>query len=281
MMLNLFYRYHASELANDVRSEYIDLLRRGHEGVEATEKLIDDFASVLHDEDDAPVFWFVLADLQWDCGRLEETVKYNAVLHIDRLLEDYTTQINGNKSSGKLINELADFKKKLLSPLPQKKQIKQYRLYHTDWKIGDVFAYSLDGIGAGYPEFHRMYMYFVVKGTELWHPGHTIPVVYVFLGASKELLSLDRIQEKEYRPQFYTPIAYRNSPEMKRKYSLALLCTSARVIPKMKLKYLGNIETIRILDCEDPTAYHVAWNKLDRYLIENYIAWEHTSITDR
>ena len=280
-MLNLFYRYHDSELANDVRNEYIDLLRREHEGVEATEKLIDNFASVLHDEDDAPVFWFALADLQWDYGRLEETVKYNAVLHIDRLLEDYTTQINANKSIGKLINELTDFKKKLLSPLPQKKQIKQYRLYHTDWKIGDVFAYSLDGIDAGYPEFHRMYMYFVVKGTELWYPGHTIPVVYVFLGASKELLSLDRIQEKEYRPQFYTPIAYRNSPEMKRKYSLALLCTSARVIPKMKLKYLGNIETIRIPDCEDPTAYHVAWNKLDKYLIENYIAWEHTAITDR
>ena len=281
MMLNLFYRYHASELANDVRSEYIDLLRRGNEGVEATEKLIDGFAAVLHDEDDAPVFWFSLADVQWDYGRLEDTVKYNAVLHIDRLLEDYATQINANKSSGKLINELADFKKKLLSTLPQKKQIKQYRLYHTDWKIGDVFAYSLDGIGAGYPEFHSMYMYFVVKGTESWYPGHTIPVVYVFGGASKELLSLDRIQEKEYRPQFYTPIAYRNNPEMKRKYSLALLCTSTRVIPKMKLKYLGNIENIRILDCEDPTAYHVAWNKLDRYLIENYVAWEHTSITDR
>lgn len=152
-MLNLFYRYHDAELANDVRSEYIDLLRRGHEGAEATEKLIDDFASVLHDEDDAPVFWFALADLQWDYGRLEDTVKYNAVLHIDRLLEDYATQINDNKSSGKLINELVDFKKKLLSSLPPKKQIKQYRLYHTDWKIGDVFAYSLDGIGAGYPAF--------------------------------------------------------------------------------------------------------------------------------
>lgn len=273
-MLKSFYRYHDPELANDVRSEYIDLLRRGHEGVEATEKLIDDYTAALHDEDDAPVFWFSLADLQWDLGRLEEMVKYNAILHIDRLLEDYAIQTNANRNNGNLINELADFKRKLLSPLPQKKQIKPYRLYHTDWKIGDAFAYSLDGIGAGYPDFHSMYMYFVVKGTESWHPGHTIPVVYVFGGASKELLSLDRIQENEYRPQFYTPIAYRNNPEMKRLYSLALLCTSARVIPKRKLRYLGNIETIRILDCEDPIPYHVAWKKLDRYLIENYIAWE-------
>lgn len=280
-MLNLFYRYHASELASDVRSEYIDLLRRGHEGVKATEKLIDNFASVLHDEDDAPIFWFSLADLQWNYGRLEEQVKVNAVLHIDRLLEYYAVQTNANKNSRQLINELADFKKKLLSPLPQKKQIKQYSLYHTDWKIGDVFAYSLDGIAAGYPKFHGMHMYFIVKDTEIWHPGHTIPVVYVFCGISKELLSLDRIKEKEYRPQFYTPIAYRNNPEMKRQYSLALLCTSVRVMPKMKLKYLGNLETIRILDCEDPTAYHVAWNKLDKYLVENYIAWERTAITDR
>ena len=278
--MDSFYRYHDSELANDVRSEYIDLLHRGREGVEATEKLIDDFAAVLHDEDDAPVFWFSLADLQWDLGRLEETVKYNAILHIDRLLEDYVIQTNTIKNSGQLINELVDFKKKLLSPLPQKKQIRQYRLYHTEWKIGDVFAYCLDGMGVGYPDFHGMYMYFVVKGTELWYPEHTIPVVYVFQGVSKELLKLEEIQANKYRPQFYTPIAYKNNPEMKRKYSLALLCTSVRVIPKKKLRYIGNIDAIKILDYEDPTAYHVAWNKLDKYLIENYIAWEHTSITD-
>lgn len=127
-MLNLFYRYHPSELASDVRSEYIDLLRRGHESTEATEKLVDDFSSVLHDEDDAPIFGFSLADLQWNYGRLEEQVKVNAVLHIDRLLEYYAVQTNANENSGQLINELADFKNTLVTSKPSDSSIVKIQL---------------------------------------------------------------------------------------------------------------------------------------------------------
>lgn len=272
-MLNTFYHYYDRELANDVRMAYIDLLRRGNEDAQATQMLLDEYGAALDDEDEASVVWFSLADAQWDMGRLEAQVKQNALLHIDSLTAYYAAQADADK----LIRELDAFKGKLMSPLPPKKPVKRYRLYHTDWQIGDVFAYSLDGVGAGYPDFQGMYMHFVVKGTISWYPGHTIPVVYVLRGVSAAPLSLDEIQAQDYRPQFYTPAAYRNHPELKRLYALGLMCTSARVIPKKKLQYLGRLENIRSIDGEEPHPYPIKWKRLDKYLIENYMAWEQAS----
>lgn len=34
-----------------------------------------EFQSSINDSDGAPIFWFALADIQWDFGRLDEMVK--------------------------------------------------------------------------------------------------------------------------------------------------------------------------------------------------------------
>lgn len=261
------------ELAGDVRSQYIDALRRGKDGLEATKQLVDDYAPALMDEEDAPVFWFALADVQWNMGRLEETVKQHALAHIEKELESIGTQASATHH----VNALTALQQKLLSPQPQKKKIKQYCLYHTDWKVGDVFAYRLNGEGADDTALHDMYVYFVVKGTDTWYPGHIIPVVYVYWVVSKELLSLAQLQKYAYLPQFYTPVAYQNHPGMKRMYSLALLCTSARVIPKKKIIFLGNIGSVKAVENEDASAYPIAWKKFDRYMMENYMTWNKTN----
>ncbi len=262
-----------SDLGEDVRIQYIDALRHGQDSTEATNQLIADYEPALFDEEDAPRFWFALADAQWDVGRLEETVKSNALACIEKELKYAGIQTGDTACTNGSINALTMLKQKLLSPQPQQKKIKQYRLYHTDWKKGDVFAYCLNCEDTDYPDFHNRYVYFVVKDTETWHPGHTIPVVYVYWVTSKELLSLDCLQKQEYLPQFYAPIAYRNNPGMKRKYSLALLCTSARAIPKKKLTYLGNVGYIKTFDNDDLNAYPVAWKDFDKYMLKNFMVW--------
>ena len=264
---------YGSDLGKDVRIQYIDALRRGKDSTEATNQLIADYEPSLFDEEDAPRFWFALADVQWNLGRLEETVKHHALVYIEKELECAKLPTSDAVCIDIPINVLTMLKQKLSSPQPPQKKIKQYRLYHTDWKKGDVFAYCLNCADTDYPDFHNRYVYFVVKDTETWHPGHTIPVVYVYWVTSKELLSLDCLQKQEYLPQFYAPIAYRNNPGMKRKYSLALLCTSARAIPKKKLTYLGNVGCIKTFDNDDLNAYPVAWKDFDKYMIKNYVAW--------
>ena len=273
-------RHLYADLGEDVRNQYIDALRHGKDSTEATKQLIADYEPSLSDEEDAPRFWFALADTQWDLGRLEETVKQHALTCIEKELEHTAIRTNEPVHVDIPVTVLTMLKEKLSSPQPPQKKIKRYHFYHTDWETGDVFAYCLGSEGIDYPVFHDKYVYFVVKGTGTWYPGHTIPVVYVYWVVSQELLSLEQLQKREYLPQFYTPIAYRNNPGMNRKYSLGLLCTSARSIPKKKLIYIGNVGSIKAVDNEDPIPYHVAWKKFDKYMIENYIAWEQTSVTD-
>lgn len=78
---------YGSDLGKDVRIQYIDALRRGKDSTEATNQLIADYEPSLFDEEDAPRFWFALADVQWNLGRLEETVKHHALVYIEKELE--------------------------------------------------------------------------------------------------------------------------------------------------------------------------------------------------
>ena len=266
------------DLVEDVRAQYIDALRRGKDGIEATSQLVADYESALLDGEDAPRFWFALAEVQWALGRLEEAVKRNALACIEKQLEYAGTQAGDVLCADLSANVLMQLEQKLLSPQPQQKKIKPYHLYYTDWKMGDVFSYRLNCEDTDHPDFHNRYVYFAVKGTEIWWPGHLIPVVYVYWIVSKELLGLERLQEIAFLPQFYQPVAYQNHPGMKRLYALAMLCTSARVIPKKKLIYLGNVGSVQAVDNEQPEAYPMAWKRFDQYMIENYMAWENRSI---
>ena len=63
------------DVAEDVRDYYMNQLRKGKSGAEVTLELIDDYNCEIFDTEDAPIFWFALADTQWNLGRLEEHVK--------------------------------------------------------------------------------------------------------------------------------------------------------------------------------------------------------------
>ena len=49
----------------DVKSNYLNWLRVGKTNKEATELMLEYYEDYIDDEDDAPPFWFALADTQW------------------------------------------------------------------------------------------------------------------------------------------------------------------------------------------------------------------------
>ena len=69
------------DLAQDIKETYIDLLKQGKKNEEITQKLIEKYANNL-DKDEISVFWFALADIQWDYGRLLDNVKEKALSYI-------------------------------------------------------------------------------------------------------------------------------------------------------------------------------------------------------
>lgn len=75
------------DTACDVRDEYVDHLRYGLSGKQATTQMIADWSGELADSDDGPVFWLALAATQWKYGRLEPRVKAKALAVIRKKLD--------------------------------------------------------------------------------------------------------------------------------------------------------------------------------------------------
>ena len=69
---------YSDDVTEDVRGIYVDKLHRGKNGEQASKEMIAEFEWAWSDEDDAPVFWFAMADMQWNYGRLQEEVKKKA-----------------------------------------------------------------------------------------------------------------------------------------------------------------------------------------------------------
>ena len=267
-------RLYQDDIAEEVRYEYKDQLHRGKTGKEITQELIAKNEYVIADQDDGPVFWFALADTQWNLGRLEDFVKENALNHIREGSDIRRWEQEDPKDAKVRAKTLEALRQKLLSPQPPEKKISQYRLYRCEWKIGDVYAYRLEGEYAQENGMDGKYLYFVKVDEDTWHPGHIVPIVYFYWTIEDRLLSLDEIKGIDYIPQFYSPDAYKKYPDFRKLYILLLLNTSSRVIPKKRLTFIGNIGEVKRMENEDLNEYYVRWKDFDKYIINNFKNWE-------
>ena len=75
-------KLYQDDLATDIRDTYKEQLKRGKTGEQITKELLEEYEAILLDSDEAPIFWFALADTQWELGRLEDKVKRNALYYI-------------------------------------------------------------------------------------------------------------------------------------------------------------------------------------------------------
>lgn len=128
--------------ASDLREDYRTLIGEGVSGVDATDRLLKEWAP-KGDPALEPVFWLALAVAQWDCGRLEDRVRAEAL----RVIEDGSALAQWRGGDGKLERKrqavLNATKKKLESPPPPAKPIKKRVLATCEWERGELIAYRL------------------------------------------------------------------------------------------------------------------------------------------
>ena len=267
-------KLYQDDIAEEVRHYYKDQLHRGKRGKEITQELIEQYEYAISDQDDAPVFWFALADSQWNLGRLEDEVKRQALDHIHNGYDLNRWKAEDPKEAKIREKVLRDLEEKLLSPQPAEKKISQYKLYHCEWEIGDVYAYRLGSDYAKEKGMLEKYLYFVKVDERIWHPGHTVPTVYFYWVIGDKLLSLEELKNVDYIPQFFTPKAYENNKGRKMLYRLTLLSTSSRVIPKKQLTFIGNIKDVKHVENEDPDSFQVSWRDFEKYILKNFENWK-------
>lgn len=133
---------YSDDTACDVRDDYKEILGDGISEPEATELIIERWKDSLSDPDIFPVFWLVLADVQWNLGRLQEKVKKEAIKIIENG-SDLTRWSTNQKSILQRKAILARLWRKLEIPQPPEKVVKKRYVDSTDWNIGDVYRFQL------------------------------------------------------------------------------------------------------------------------------------------
>lgn len=279
------YKLYENDIALDVKDEFIELLKKGMDCVSATKQMIEGNAGLLQDEEDCPVFWFALADTQWDYGILLDEVKQQAIQQIDSGTDLKVWETASPSDYNKRKTVLLKLREKLLSTQPDKKKIRTSRLFRCDWKLGDVFAYQLRSEKAKELGVYGCYLLLQKVDEGTWHPGHVVPIVYAKITSDNTLpTSVEEYNRLSYVQIFFTryenrlyPFSSREEYErhLKQKYEVdeygflpqyrvLLITTSKRVIPK-DLIYVGNYISAKM-----PEKEFIPHTKLNI----SYISWK-------
>lgn len=181
--------YH-DDVAEDVKTEYLKLLKTGKSNKEATEKLLEDNQSIINDSDEASVFWFALADTQWKLGRLIPSVKDKALFYL-KTGDDLKKweKVNNTKYKDRK-NVLEKLETRLNSSMPSLRKVPVYKYYKCNWNIGDTYAYRLE---SDHAQKHNLYGHYLIvhKINDFqWIKGDDFdlyPVVYTKITRKPEL----------------------------------------------------------------------------------------------
>ena len=130
------------DVACDIKSEYVNRLKIGQTNIEATQDMIDYNECYIDDEEDAPIFWFALADTQWKYGRLLPEVRDEALKRIKSGVDLKRWQEN-KKQYEKRKQVLETLEEKLNSPQPPEKKVSKLIIKKARWEIGDVLSYKI------------------------------------------------------------------------------------------------------------------------------------------
>ena len=143
-----------NDLAQDLRSEYSAAFFRYD--VEEAVRRIDEYVRGEICDESAPEDWcdyvYSLADFMWKKGILTEEIRQRAISMIDSGFGLELWAEEGVKTLAARQKKLAEFREKLLSPMPPRKKIKPNVYTERIFEEGDVIAIQLQTAGKPYTE---------------------------------------------------------------------------------------------------------------------------------
>ena len=249
----------------DIKDEFEELFIAGKNVQDITDIMTEEYGGIIGNDDEEALFWFALADTQWNNGVLLPFVKEKAICLIDKEMNGFkndTTDLSEKTNCEKKLNKL---RTKLMSPQPTAEKPVKKRTYKCQWKSGDVFAYRLESDLAKERGLYGRYILIRKVDEAVWYPGHIVPIVYFKITSDTNLSdNVGDYDRSEYIQTWFTKYEDRFLPinmscpeedidkKSKIKYEVdeygflpqyraILLNTSKRIVPQ-KLVYLGNFE---------------------------------------
>lgn len=235
-------KLYEDDIALDVKNEFKDYLLKGKKSKEITDLMIEKNSDLINDSEEAPIFWFALADTQWNYGMLQPIVKEKAMQYLEEGTDLKRWEEENPKEAKIRAQVLETLKEKLNSPMSKEKKIRKPSVYKCPWKINDVYAYKLDSDLAKEQGVYGRYLIIRKVDETKWDKeGNVYPVVYISITKGTELpQNKEEIQNVEY---IIMGIDIALIDERFPIYRTHICSNSNRGIPK-SLIYLGNYKEV-------------------------------------
>ena len=291
-----------NDISLDVKGQFETLLKEGKTPQNITEQLLKEFQSIIGDPVEEELFWFALADTQWNLGVLLPNIKEQALYWIEKSRKTSNNQAFSAAIKDRQEMFLSDLQAKLLSPQPSpKKFTSKKNIYICEWNLGDIFAYQLESDLAKEKGLYARYFLIQKVDQDVWYPGHIVPIVYVKITQNSKLPSskeeydrLDYVQTwfTKYEERFFPIDMNRPHEDIAQKskinyevdeygflpqYRVKLLNVSKKVIPQ-NLIYVGNFTNTvspqkEFIPHSTENIVAVAWNKFNETFETKMIKW--------
>ena len=254
----------------DVRDTYMELLKQQLSNEEAYKKTYKEYEELIGDEEE-PLFWYALADTQWNVGRLMPEVKKRALDYIS-VLGGVSLWEETPKRIEKWKNTLKKLEDKLNSEMPPEKEIKPPIKFITNpWNVGDIYAYQLHGKSA--EKYNMLNKYMVIQKIGDYMSFDLYSVVRVFNKVFDNIPELKDLESIDFMPLFPIPevdgliiykeayLAYYNVRDYTKKY-YHYIGTQKVPVKEFDHRYLADLSWRH---CEDwLTYYYNQWNDTER-----------------
>lgn len=183
----------------DVRDTYMNFLKQDISDEDAYKKTYDEYKELIGTDEES-LFWYALADTQWDVGRLMINVKKTALEFIDNnggssLWNENIKMLVGWKKTLKKLRE------KIESPMPKKKRItKLVDFKKNPWNVGDVYAYEFHSDNAQKYGLIGKYILFQKIGNVSYYDGEVFSAIQVFDNIFDFVPTLNEIENLRILP---------------------------------------------------------------------------------
>lgn len=254
-----------NDLAEDIKTVYMELLRDGKSPQEAYETVLTEFRDIQDAQDEVAMFWYALSDTMWSSGTLFDEPKEKTLIILKREIETLASIKDNTKQVNARMRVLIALRDRLSSPPPPAKNYRKSRLYTCPWNVGDIYRYPLDSDVARSLGFSDSCLLFHKVGDSTFYPGHIVPVVRIKL-VNSDYLPTDAA---EFDSIPYLRVGLGNL------YRMKLLNTSKRATPQ-KLTFWGHIGCISAIEGEyipenDWEYISYLWKWFDGFLLKNLL----------
>ena len=231
----------------DIRNDYIEGLKEGETADKLNERLVKYYACKNSDENESLTFWIVLADVQWEYGRLAEEIKRKAVeiLSNEKMFDKWAAGFGELRDARK--NQGLKILEKIQSPQPKIKRISNRKSVSDNWYIGDVFQYK---IVMGDEE---KYLYYVKCGEDVVNNNLIGSEIMLYRGIYERPQKFEELIKKMFCP-VYPPKYYENKDVLDGTFDgvgllykggiIYRLLIVSRITKKVaaNIKHIGNID---------------------------------------